>query len=210
MRLKDIILPEDQFFLEIFRKIADNIYDSSSYLSNLVMNLENMNGLSCQQIHQLEHDCDEQIRKIYERLEESLITPLEPEEINRLAKALDDVIDIIDWVSHQICNYQLKKSYPHLITFAEFISIATNEIKKGVYMLGDWEKISEIKNTCYNINQIWNRSSDLLSAAVTELFTGNDPIQVIKLKDIYENLEEVLQECNDVGHVMSEIIIRHS
>jgi len=210
MRLKDIILPEDLFFLTIFRKIAADIYTSSSHLSNLVINLDKGGVFYFQEIHHLEHECDENIRKIYERLEESLITPLEPEEIHRLAKALDDVIDIIDWVSHQICNYQIKGSYSHLFAFADFISLATKEIQKGVDLLGEWEKKNEIKNACTNINQIWNRSSDLLSASVTELFTGNDPIEVIKLKDIYENLEEVLQECNDVGHVLSEIITRHS
>jgi len=129
---------------------------------------------------------------------------------SRLAKALDDVIDIIDWVARQICNYQLNGTYPHLNTFAEFISISASEIRDSVGLLGSWDQISEIKNSCQNINHIYNRSSDLLSTAVTELFSMQDPIQVIKLKDIYENLEEVLQECNDVGHVLNEIIIRHT
>ncbi|HPP77724.1 DUF47 family protein, partial [Methanospirillum sp.] len=149
------------------------------------------------------------VRKIFTRLEESLITPLEPDEIHRLAKALDDVIDIIDWVAHQICNYQLIGIYPHLGTFAEFISISVAEIREGVGLLGSWDEIAEIKNSCQNINHVYNRSSDLLSTAVTELFSMQDPILLIKLKDIYENLEEVLQECNDVGHVLNEIIIRH-
>lgn len=209
MRIRDIILPEDQYFLQLFREISDNIVSAADNLNNLISDLDAGRGINCQKIHQLEHDSDELIRKIFERLEDSLITPLEPEEIQRLAKALDDVIDIIDWVAHQICNYQLSGTYPHLGKFSEFISVSSLEIRKGVGLLGSWSEIKEIKMTCSNINQIWNRSSDLLSSAVTELFTLTDPIMVIKLKDIYENLEEVLQECNDVGHVLNEIIIRH-
>ena len=183
---------------------------ASSNLTELVSHQDKAGGQTCQRIHQLEHESDELVRKIFERLEESLITPLEPDEIHRLAKALDDVIDIIDWVAHQICNYQLTGTYPHLNTFAEFISISTSEIREGVGLLGKWDEIKEIKTSCQNINHVWNRSSDLLSSAVTELFSLHDPIEVIKLKDIYENLEEVLQECNDVGHVLNEIVIRHS
>lgn len=209
MRIRDIILPEDQYFLQLFREISDNIVSAADNLNNLISDLDAGRGINCQKIHQLEHDSDELVRKIFERLEDSLITPLEPEEIQRLAKALDDVIDIIDWVAHQICNYQLSGTYPHLGKFSEFISVSSLEIRKGVGLLGSWSEIKEIKMTCSNINQIWNRSSDLLSSAVTELFTLTDPIMVIKLKDIYENLEEVLQECNDVGHVLNEIIIRH-
>lgn len=210
MRIRDIILPEDQFFLQVFREISDKTVQASAHLTELVSDLEHRTGQTCQKIHQLEHESDELLRKIFERLEESLITPLEPDEIHRLAKALDDVIDIIDWVAHQICNYQLSGSYPHLGKFAEYIAISSIEIQKGVHLLGSWDEIREIKNACATINQVWNRSSDLLSSAVTELFTMQDPIQVIKLKDVYENLEEVLQECNDVGHVLNEIVIRHT
>lgn len=210
MRIRDIILPEDKYFFQIFKEITEKIVLASSHLNEMVSNPDQTKGQPCQKIHQLEHESDELIRKIFERLEESLITPLEPDEINRLAKALDDVIDIIDWVAHQICNYQLTGTYPHLNTFAEFISISSAEIREGVGLLGRWDEVKEIKNSCQNINHVWNRSSDLLSSAVTELFTLHDPIEVIKLKDIYENLEEVLQECNDVGHVLNEIVIRHT
>lgn len=210
MRIRDIILPEDQYFLQIFRELSENIVLASSQLNEIIMDLDNNRGINCQAIHELEHESDELLRKIFERLEESLIPPLEPDEIHRLSKALDDVIDIMDWVAHQICNYKLSGSYPHLAKFVEFISISAGEIHKGVGLLGKWDDKKEIKSSCTNINQIYNRSSDLLSSAVIELFTLNDPIQVIKLKDIYENLEEVLQECNDVGHVLNEIIIRHT
>ncbi|NLV25649.1 MAG: DUF47 family protein [Methanomicrobiales archaeon] len=209
MRIRDIILPEDHLFLIIFQELSDNIVQASSHLADLVADTDKGNSLHCQKIHQLEHESDELVRKIFERLEESLIPPLEPDEIERLSKALDDVIDIIDWVAHQICNYQLDGSYPHLGKFTEYIVISTTEIQKGVNLLGSWDQIKEIKNTYMNINQIYSRSSDLLSTAVTELFSLQDPILIIKLKDIYENLEEVLQECNDVGHVLSEITIRH-
>lgn len=112
MRIRDIILPEDQFFLEIFREISEKIVMASSHLTELISDLDQHRGITCQKIHQLEHESDELLRKIFARLEESLITPLEPDEIHRLAKALDDVIDIIDWVAHQICNYQLSGTYP--------------------------------------------------------------------------------------------------
>lgn len=210
MRIRDIILPEDPLFLQVFREISEIIVQASNHLTELVSDLDKNTGITCQRIHQLEHESDELVRKIFERLEESLITPLEPDEIQRLCKALDDVIDIIDWVAHQICNYQLTGTYPHLSKFAEFISVSSLEIQKGVFLLGSWDEIKEIKNSSLNINQVWNRSRDLLSSAVTELFSMKDPIQVIKMKDIYENLEEVLQECNDVGHVLSEITIRHT
>ncbi len=131
MRIRDIILPEDQFFLQVFREISDKTVQASAHLTELVSDLEHRTGQTCQKIHQLEHESDELLRKIFERLEESLITPLEPDEIHRLAKALDDVIDIIDWVAHQICNYQLSGSYPHLENLLNTLPFHQLKYKRG-------------------------------------------------------------------------------
>ncbi|HWQ66339.1 MAG TPA: DUF47 family protein [Methanospirillum sp.] len=209
MRVRDIILPEDRIFLDLFNDLAARITEAAGLLADQVSNLSQGMG-SCQKIRQLEHESDDLVRKIFERLEESLITPLEPEEIARLAKALDDVIDIIDWVSHQICNYHIKESTASLHEFSEYIMISAKEIQKGVKGVSNTDNIREIRHSARELNKIWNQSSDLLSRSVSELFEINNTLQIIKLKDIYENMEEVLQECNDVGHVLDEIVMRHS
>lgn len=212
MRVRDIILPEDRLFLDLFDQMATNIAQAADLLAEQCVDLTS-NQSNCLKIRHLEHDSDDVARKIYGRLEESLITPLEPEEISRLVKALDDVIDIIDWVSHQICNYRIRTHSRDLKEFTEYISISAHEIVKGVLGLHDLhnpESTREIKRTTEIINVNWNESSDLLSRAVSELFETNDTLMILKLKDVFENLEEVLQECNDVGHVLNEIVLRRS
>ncbi len=209
MRVRDIILPQDTVFLEFFVLLADRITLASDLLADQITHLSD-DGLHCNKIRTLEHESDDIVRKIFERLEESLITPIEPDEIERLAKALDDVMDIIDWVSHQICNYKVKEPDRYLRQFVELISLAIREIHISINLIGTPEKYHEIRHSIGEINQIWNQTADLLGSAVSELFTSQDMMHIIKLKDIYENLEEVLQECNDVGHVLNDIVKRHS
>lgn len=209
MRVRDIILPEDRLFLDLFDQMAKKITQAAELLVEQNKELSS-NGKVCLKIRQLEHESDDLVRTIYERLEESLITPLEPEEIARLAKALDDVIDIIDWVSHQICNYHIRTNTQLLHEFTEFIILSAKEIENGVKGLHTLENSRDVRHSATEINRIWNQSSDLLSRSVSELFENNDTLMILKLKDIYENMEEVLQECNDVGHVLSEIVMRHS
>ena len=88
----------------------------------------------------LEHQADEITRQTYERLNDSLITPLEPEEIARLAPALDDVLDRIDWVTHQICNYGIPQSTDLLKEFSYLIVLSGNEISHGIDDLSTLKK----------------------------------------------------------------------
>jgi uncharacterized protein Yka (UPF0111/DUF47 family) len=208
MRIQDLILPEDKVFFQLFTRMTTTLKGAAEHLADLTSDLSSAHQ-KCHAIRQLEHDADGTTREIYERLDESLITPLEPEEIGRLAPALDDVIDSIDWVSHQLCNYGITETNEILQEFSTLIVKGTEEIEQGVELLATLKKPLEIKEKSIEINQLWNQSRELLSSAILDLFNTGDPVLIIKFKDIYENLEEVLARCNNVGHVLNDISMHH-
>jgi uncharacterized protein Yka (UPF0111/DUF47 family) len=208
MRIQDLILPADKVFFQLFTQMTVNLKQTAGHFAELTSDLSSAHQ-KCHAIRQLEHDADGTTREIYERLDESLITPLEPEEIGRLAPALDDVIDSIDWVSHQLCNYGITETNETLQEFSSLIVKGAAEIEKGVGLLATLKKPLEIKDTSIEINRLWNQSRELLSSAILDLFNTGDPVLIIKFKDIYENLEEVLARCNNVGHVLKDISMHH-
>ena len=60
------------------------------------------------------------------------------------------------------------------------------------------------------MNRLENIADNVLGHAIMDLFKTNDAITIIKLKDIYENLEMATDKCEDVANVLSDIAIRHS
>ena len=43
------------------------------------------------------------------------------------------------------------------------------------------------------------------------LFTnGNDPIEIIKWKDVYTLLEDTIDACEDVANVIERIVVKHA
>jgi len=50
----------------------------------------------------------------------------------------------------------------------------------------------------------------LYSTAISKLFESNDPIQIIKLKDIYESLEKASDRCVDVADVVEDIVLKYT
>jgi len=209
MRVRDLILPEDKVFFTLFKEMAGKIHEASEVLNEITHELPN--GIEKgQKIRQLEHMADEITRQTYERLNDSLITPLEPEEIARLAPALDDVLDRIDWVTHQLCNYGIPQSNDLLKEFSYLVVLSSNEIVHGIDDLSTLKKSGEIEQHARELSRLYNISTELLSKAVLELFQTKDVLLIIKLKDIYEGMAKVMEKYNDVGHALTDISRNHA
>jgi uncharacterized protein Yka (UPF0111/DUF47 family) len=209
MHVRDLILPEDKVFFSLFAQMAETIGEAASTLNEITHELP-QGTEKAQKVHQLEHKADDITRHIYEKLNESLITPLEPEEISRLAPVMDDVMDRIDRVTQQICTYGLTEQNDKLREFSYMILLATEEIIKVFNELAEMEKIQEIKDHATEINRLYNRAIELQSQAILEIFKSKDLLLIIKLKDIYEGLGLVMEKCNDVGHAINDIVLNHS
>lgn len=209
MRVRDLILPENKVFFSLFAEMSETIGEAAITLNEITHELP-LGTEKAQKIHQLEHKGDEITRTIYEKLNESLITPLEPEEISRLAPVMDDVLDRIDRVTQQICTYGLTEQNDKLREFSYMILLASEEIKKAYEKLPNMDNIQEIRNNANEINRLYNRAIEFQSQAVLELFKTKDLLLIIKLKDIYESLGLVMEKCNDVGHAFNDIILNHS
>ncbi|HII98099.1 MAG TPA: DUF47 family protein [Methanoregula sp.] len=209
MRIRDLILPEDRIFLVLFLEMVALIAEASSTLNEITHELPEGTE-KAHKVRQLEHHGDEITRKIFEQLDESLITPLEPEEIARLAPVLDDVLDRLDWVTHQLCNYGIPATNDVLKEYSYLIMLATTEISHAVKSLSTLKNPDEVRSHVKEISRLYNLSTELLSRAVLELFKTKDLLMIIKLKDIYEGMAKVMEKCNDVGHALEDIAKAHA
>ena len=209
MRIRTLILPEDKVFFTLLKDMAEKIAEASTILNEITHELP-AGTEKAHKVRQIEHLGDDTTRKIFEQLNESLITPLEPEEIARLAPDLDDVLDRIDWVTHQLCNYGIPESNDVLKEYSFLIQLAGTETLMAITTLATLKNPEEVKSHATEINRLYNLSTELLSRAIVELFKTNDLLMIIKLKDIYEGFAKVMEDCNDVGHTLHDIAASHA
>ena len=208
MRIRDLILPEDHVFFELFRQMAEKIGEAATTLNEITHELPEGTE-KAHKVRQIEHLGDEITRHIYEQLNESLITPLEPEEIARLAPVFDDVLDKIDWVTHQLCNYGIPQTNDVLKEYSYLILLTSTEISSAMEALSSLNRPEDVKTHVIEISRLYNLSTELLSRAVLELFKTQDLLMIIKLKDIYEGMAKVMEQCNDAGHALHDIAMSH-
>ena len=209
MGIKEWLIPQDKVFFDLFERLARVVVLSAEELESMVNN-RNDRVTAFKKIKDLEHQGDLITHEIYENLNRTFITPLDPLEISRLASALDDILDYIDDSAEKMINYDVIEFDKYMQDFAQLIRLSTIQLECGVKSIRS-VKESNILDSCgIEVNRLENLADDLLSRSIKQLFSSNDPILIIKLKDIYECLETATDKCEDVTNVLSDISIRHS
>jgi hypothetical protein len=209
MGLRELLIPQDKVFFDLFEKQAGIVKEAAWLLVALTEDFTNVKDKR-HAIEKLEHKGDILTHDIYNQLNTTFITPLDPEEISRLASTMDDVLDYIDGSTEKMLYYGIESSDSHMIELAKLIHMSTVEIESAVKGIRSIKDPRYIEERCIEVNRLENLADDVLAHAVTDLFKTNDAIMIIKFKDIYEHLETATDYCEDVANVLSDIAIRHS
>ena len=209
MGLRELLIPKDKVFFDLFEKQAGVVKEAAWQLVALTEDFTNVKEKR-HAIEKLEHKGDQITHDIYEQLNRSVITPIDPEEIAKLASALDEGLDYIDGATEKMYYYNIEGTDSHMIELAKLIHLSCSEIESAVKGIRSIKDPRYIEERCIEVNRLENLADDVLAHAVTELFKTTDAITIIKLKDIYEHLETATDNCEDVANVLSDIAIRHS
>ncbi|MCK9579264.1 MAG: DUF47 family protein [Methanoregula sp.] len=202
MGLRELLLPKDTIFFDLFERQAGLLVDLTENFTNVK---EKRHA-----IEKLEHKGDQITHEIYEQLNRTFITPLDPGEISRLASNLDDVLDYIDDAAEKMLTYSIESADSSMVELAKLVHRSTIEIESAVKGIRSLKDPRHIEERCIEVNRLENLADDVLAHAVTDLFKTTDAIRIIKLKDIYEQLEIATDNCEDVANVLSNIAIHHS
>jgi uncharacterized protein Yka (UPF0111/DUF47 family) len=209
MGLRELLIPKDKVFFDLFEQQAGIVKEAAQKLVVLTEDFTSVKEKR-QGIEQLEHQGDQVTHDIYEQLNRTFITPLDPEEISRLASTLDEVLDYIDGATEKMFYYGIEATDVHMVELAKLIHMQTVELEWAVKGIRSIKNPKYIEERCIEVNRLENLADDVLAHAVTDLFRTQHSIIIIKLKDIYEHLETATDYCEDVANVLSDIAIRHS
>ena len=190
----------------------DNLAKKSVEISEeLVIMLTDLKIDEChKKIHTIETEADKLVRDIFSELNRTFITPLDREDMQRVASKIDDTIDHIDGIAARLQSYKITTAPPYALDMANELVKATKEVELMTAKLRNIKNPSSMIEHCRNTSAIEHKVDDLYSAAITKLFESNDPIEIIKLKDIYEKLESASDRCVDVADVVEDIVLKYT
>jgi predicted phosphate transport protein (TIGR00153 family) len=204
------LLPKNSEFFDLFAKHAALSVDGAKLLQNLLENLTNVEEQS-RRIKAVEHDADTIAHQTLELLHKSFITPIERGDIHRIVSRLDDILDYIEAASQRIWLYEINVATPESKEMARVLVRSTEAVKVTVESLRNLKDPQRIRSACVEINRLENECDTLLRLAVARLFKEErDPLMVIKWKEIYDNMEDATDRCEDVANVIEGVVLENA
>jgi uncharacterized protein Yka (UPF0111/DUF47 family) len=203
------IFPKEINFFEMFEKAALNVNRGSALLVEMMDNF-GIAEVKAKEIYEAEQEGDMLTHEVLRRLNKTFITPLDREDIHSLISRLDDVLDLIWASADRAVLFKLNNPLPEAAELAKTLHETTEIITKAINCLKD-KKYSYIQEYCIEINRLENRGDRIFREALVKLFdTIKDPILVIKWKEVYENLEDASDKCEDVANILEGVVLKHA
>ena len=208
VNLKELLLPQEKIFFQLLEQESNNVLRGAEALNDVMVSYQNLPEKR-QHIKEIEHRGDEIVHSIYEQLRRTFITPLDRDEIGKLASLYDDVLDFIDAVADRLQLYEIGEPTEGMRKMATLLLSAVEQIDLAFGLIHEIGA-PEIEARCNEVDRLENEADDLLNECVVALFKTRDAITIIKMKEIYEFMETTTDKCEDVVLELRNIIVEYS
>ena len=196
------LLPKDPKFFELFIADGDNLEAAAGALLEMVEQYDRLDERIAN-IQALEWRGDEIDREVTRRLEDAFVTPFDREDIHELVSRLDDVVDGIQNIAETFVIYGVAAPTPQAKRLTEIIDGQAKELAQALRKL---DGLKDLERHFEAVHELENEADGLSRAAVAHLFRDDlPPIEVIKWRDLYNDLEETIDAAEDAAEAMERM-----
>jgi uncharacterized protein Yka (UPF0111/DUF47 family) len=124
---------------------------------------------------------------------------------------MDDVIDLMQDAAESLSLYDVQHVTSHAVELAQLLQNGCERMQSAVALLNNMKNAPEILQFCREIDIMESRADRVMRNAISMLFREEaDLRQVIKLKAVYELLEEATDRCRDVADIIEGLILQNA
>ena len=205
-RLSHIFSTKDREFFDLFEEGAGNAVRAADLLDQMLAHYPDRADLS-RDIVICEQAGDRITHDLHQRLNSTFVTPIDREDILELASDLDDIVDLIDEVSDYLGLYKIEAPMEQSQRLAHILLQATRQIAGAMPRLRSFDDISHFT---VEVNRLENQADQIHRKLLAHLFNGKyDAIEVLKLKQIVDVLEEAVDACENAADVLEAIVVKN-
>ncbi len=203
-------MPTEGKFFEIFNAHAKYIVLGSHELELLIANLADIE-LHKQNVQTAEKAADKLTHEAIDLLHKTFITPIDRDDIHMLITTMDDILDLMEDVATAVSLYDVRSVSAEAQQLASIVTESVRHVQQAVAMLSDMKQATEILKACEEIDRWESEADRALRAAVSKLFREEDDVKtLIKLKAVYELLEQITDKCEDVANIVEGIVLENA
>jgi uncharacterized protein len=199
----------DKTIIDILENQGANLVKATSSLVELLTHFDMLMERGSK-IKDLEHEGDRITHNLFAITSQTFVTPLDREDISRLTTAIDQIVNYVDESSDKLIMFKIKEPTPYMIELAKVLLSASQEIYLLMKRLRKFKNANDLVGHCRTIRKYEHEGDTIYRNAIAELFeTNTNAIEIIKLKDVYENLEASIDRCQDTADIVEDIALKY-
>ena len=201
------LIPRSHQFFDDFVGLSEEIRGGAKLLKQM-MSSDPPDMGKADAIKDVEHNCDGRTRAIVDSVNRTFVTPLDREDIHALAISLDDVMDAIDASAKVVRLYKIKSVRFGARELAHVVTLSVEQVQLSIQAL---DKRKGVAERAVEINRLENEADRAHQNAVRRLFEEEqNPVTIIKWKEILDFLEAATDRCEDVANVLEGVVVKHA
>ena len=199
------LIPRDEKFFDLFVEDGQNLLEAARKLEAMVTSYDRLDERVVE-IQALEKRGDQIDDELMARLERSFITPFDREDIHELVVHLDDIVDGIQGAAETFVIYRITQPTDEARQMVGILAGAAAQLLEALTKL---EKGKDLGPHLATVHDLEHRADGLSRAAIGALFRGGlDALDVIKLRDLYQVLENTIDAAEDAAEVIERILAK--
>ncbi|MFL5797939.1 MAG: DUF47 domain-containing protein [Actinomycetota bacterium] len=200
------VIPREQRFFDLFEQSAANVAAAAEELALVAGDVEDAEGHSTR-VRELEHASDDLTREVIQTLDVSVVTPYDRDDIYGLATGLDDILDTIWAVADLVVLHRIEDPLPEFHQLTGVLSNAGAAVRTAVAGL---RSAADVMPQVIEINRLENEGDRIYRKAVARLYSGEfRAMDVLKWKDVMDQLEAAVDACEDIANVVESIVVKY-
>jgi len=202
------LVPTERQFFVLFRENATNLMEGLKVLNTLLNSTADQFVQHHTLLRDLEHRGDEITHRVHQELNQTFLTPFDREDIYALVGAVDDVIDLAEETAATIVLDRVDAISPEakelgaiLLELGQQLVEAFDHLESRKDPEAHWVRIHELENEGDRVSR----------QAIGNLFQhSQDPIHIIKWKDVYNLLEQTIDRTEDVANILETVTLKNA
>jgi uncharacterized protein Yka (UPF0111/DUF47 family) len=202
-------LPREDRFYDLLEQLSRIVRQGADALATFKVEGQTAAGVR-EAVQTLEHDGDRIVHEMEEALAKTFVTPLDREDLQKLASELDTVLDLTNGAARASVLFgverptePMRKLIDLIVECARVLEGAMPGLRKHEY-----KDLIEAKRA---IAQLEKKADAIYRDAVSALFKDPaiDAKVLLREREVLEDLENAIDHCEHVADTLTNVAIKH-
>lgn len=202
------LVPRDQRYFALFDRHAELCVEGVTALAQLLLDVRDPDG-RVREIEAIEKRADSVVEETLGLLRRSQFPPFPRGAIHALINRLDDVLDLTEDVAQSLHLYHVTTLTPDAHRLADLAVYGMQKLRDAVMQLRHLDDPRTALELCQQVDALEAQADHVMRAAMSKLFREErDTRQLVKLRAIYELLEQVTDACKHAAAEVQSLALR--